>query len=340
MKKPIPILQHLKLGITGRQKLTYPPPPLQTENLGFLQIWTEHQKLESQPTPPPPPKSSIGHFGLFQALETLPRHHLEYRSGAPRFKMMNKTGDINRVTTMPHVRSYKQGFLPDRPAIFVLFSSLILQALFVSSWFQRKWRDTWWLLSLECISLIAKSLNWCQNSLKALTMEFNKKVLPRERKSFTARHPASSRFLIGGGGTPSSLGWGVPIQSWIRGYPSSPGWGYPSSLGWGYHIQSWMGRGTPSNLQWGVPPSRPKLGYPLLDLGWATPHPDLALGGYPPVSRMWYPLSRPGMGYLPPLDLGWGTHPVQTLDGYSRSRPWMGYLLPLDLGWGTHPVQT
>ena len=43
-----------------------PPPPPDIGNLGFRQIWTQHQKLEVHPTPPPPPIPSpdIGNLGF------------------------------------------------------------------------------------------------------------------------------------------------------------------------------------------------------------------------------------------------------------------------------------
>ena len=105
--------------------------------------------------------------------------------------------------------------------------------------------------------------------------------------------------MVGVGGTPHPRsGRGVPYPVW-----TGVGWGTSSSLGWGvspsprsgqeYPIQSWMG----------VP-------QPVLDRGYPR---------VPPISRMGYPLSRPGMGYPP-------------------SRPGMGYHPCLDLGWGTTPL--
>ena len=68
-------------------------------------------------------------------------------------------------------------------------------------------------------------------------------------------------LLLGGavGGTPSSLGWGVPNP--VLGGGSYHRTGVPPSAGWG----------TPHPyLGWGTPPSRPGIGCPF--------HPDLRWG--------------------------------------------------------------
>ena len=44
-----------------------PPPPPEIGNLGFRQIWTQHQKLDKHPTPPPPPTPhQTGNLGFRQ----------------------------------------------------------------------------------------------------------------------------------------------------------------------------------------------------------------------------------------------------------------------------------
>ena len=111
---------------------------------------------------------------------------------------------------------------------------------------------------------------------------WNKKVLLHERKRHIACRVASARFADqspdgGGGGTPSSLGQGVPhpvldggypIQSWTGGTPSSPGWGVPqyphADLGWEYLIS--------------------RMGYPPVQ-SWDGISPIQAWDGVPPVSR-------------------------------------------------------
>ena len=112
---------------------------------------------------------------------------------------------------------------------------------------------------------------------------YNKKVLLRECKRHTACRVASVRYAAlsnwgGGGGTPSSLGWG-----W-GGTPSSlgrGGWVIHPVLDGGYPIQSSTG---------GVPhPVHPVLGTPpVLILDESTP-PSAGWGTPPPPSR-------PGMG--------------------------------------------
>ena len=79
-----------------------------------------------------------------------------------------------------------------------------------------------------------------------------------------------------------------------------------------------MGGGTPSQVWTGVthPMSRREEGCPILLMGGGYPIQDQDGGtpGYPPVSRMGYSPSRPGMvvplvsrmGYPPGPDLEWG----------------------------------
>ena len=135
-------------------------------------------------------------------------------------------------------------------------------------------------------------------------------------------------MVVGGGGTPSSHGGGVP-------HPVMVGQGTPSR----------PGQGVPHPVMMGITPHHP-------DLGWGSPHhPDL--GWVPPTIQTWdgVPHHHPDLGWGTPhhpdlgwgtphySDLGWGTPIIQTWDGVPpQSRPGMGYPPHHpDLGQGTPP---
>ena len=152
-------------------------------------------------------------------------------------------------------------------------------------------------------------------------LNFNKKVLLRERKRHTARRAASTRH---GMGTPSSHGGGYPTQSWWGGvlHPVMVG-GYPGTP----HPDLARGRGTPTSHGWGVPhPVMMGVPHPVMVGGtWVPLTIQTWPGGYPIQSSRYPPPSkpsrgstlgtptiRPGIGYPPPSDLGWGTPHHQT----------------------------
>ena len=137
----------------------------------------------------------------------------------------------------------------------------------------------------------------------------NKKVLLRER--YTARRVASARYAALSNG-----GRGVPHPVMVGGtHPVMVGRQYPIQS-WGVPIQSWW---------WGVP-------HPVM-VGGTPHHPDLARG-YP--GTLGYPLSRPGMGYLPPSRPGCEVSLSRPGMEYPPPRPGMEYPPP-DLGWITPP---
>ena len=123
-----------------------------------------------------------------------------------------------------------------------------------------------------------------------VNVNLNKKVLMRERKRHTARHVASTPYVVLTGYPPCpDLAGGVP--TWVppqQGTP--PGW-------------TWQGI-PPLDLA-GYPPPPGRVPHPRLDLA-GYPLPQLVLAGYPPTGvcpmAFWEMLqSIMGYGYPPPV---------------------------------------
>ena len=111
----------------------------------------------------------------------------------------------------------------------------------------------------------------------------DKKVLLCERKRYTARRVASTRYaalsnpdLVGGvSGVPPNhhpdlVRRGVPHPYQVGGVP------HPDLVRGVPPHHPDLGLGTPPDLRW-VPP-QPGMGYPYPDLRWGTPHLDLGWG--------------------------------------------------------------
>ena len=158
---------------------------------------------------------------------------------------------------------------------------------------------------------------------------------------------------IGGGGTPSSLDWGVPhsvlgggtqvppIKTWNGSTPLSRPGMLPPILTWtGGYLQSRPGMGvSPIQIwEWGTSLSRTGNGYPLpIQTRDGVPPPPIQIWELVPPIQIWEwgtPLSRSGNGYPPNPDLGMRYPPLLTWEWCTPPHP------HLDLGWSIPPSHT